>query len=63
MIELSAVEYNHTYESYIAILSDGSEFPLTSENLREAELEAQTIVDKMSFVGEYTRFRAVKDWE
>lgn len=64
MNELSAVEYNHLQKCYIAILSDGTEFPLSAETLREAEQEAQRVVDHgEQSMGEYTNFRSVRGWE
>lgn len=46
MVELSIVEWSHEYGSYVATLSNGEFFFLESRNLREAELEAQRVVDQ-----------------
>jgi hypothetical protein len=46
MVELSAVEWDHNFDCYVATLSDGEFFLLESKNLREAEQEAQRVIDQ-----------------
>ena len=63
-VELSAVEYDHSNKAYLAIFSNGDQCHLEASNLRDAELEAQRIVEHSYITfGEYTRFVGVKDWE
>lgn len=60
-IELAAVEYNHEHQCYVAVLTDGEQVMLESKDLRNAELEAQRLIDHES--SEYSRFFAVQDWK
>lgn len=60
-IELAAVEYNHEHQCYVAILTDGEQVRLESTDLRNAELEAERILEHE--MGEYSRFIAVRGWE
>jgi len=46
MAELSTVEWSHEHDSYVAVLSDGEFFFLESKSLRDAEQEAQRVVDQ-----------------
>ena len=46
MVELSTVEWSHEYGCYVAVLSDGEFFFLESKGLREAEQEAQRVIDQ-----------------
>lgn len=46
MVELSTVEYDHNFQCYVATLDNGEFFMLESKNLREAEQEAQRVVDQ-----------------
>jgi hypothetical protein len=49
MPNVSAVEYNYDLQQYVAIFSDGDTCVLSSDNLREAEVEAERIADQASF--------------
>lgn len=63
-VELSAVEYDHMTKAYLAIFSNGDTCHLESKNLREAELEAQRMVEQeYQAYGEYTRFVGKKEWD
>jgi SepF-like predicted cell division protein (DUF552 family) len=46
MIELSSVEWDHNFKCYVATLSDGEVLLLDSDNLREAEQEAQRVIEQ-----------------
>lgn len=45
MIELSSVEWDHSFMCYVATFSNGEFCMLESKNLREAEQEAERIVE------------------
>jgi hypothetical protein len=49
MPEVISVEFDHQHQLYVAILTDGSQVFLESDNLRQAELEAERIADQLSF--------------
>jgi hypothetical protein len=49
MPEVSGVEYNFENKCYVAIFTNGDTCELESNNLREAELEAERIADQNSF--------------
>lgn len=49
MPEVSAVEYNSNIKMYVAIFTDGETCTLQSDNLREAEREAERIAEQSSF--------------
>lgn len=60
-IELAAVEYSHEHSCYVAVLTDGEQVKLEATDLRNAELEAQRLLDHEP--GEFGRFFAVRDWK
>jgi hypothetical protein len=49
MPDVSAVEFNYDLQQYVAIFTDGDTCVLTSDNLRDAEVEAERIADQSSF--------------
>lgn len=59
MPEVSGVEYSYELECYVAIFSDGDTVELESNNLRDAELEAERIAEQTSFAS-FTSPR--RDW-
>ena len=49
MAEVGTVNYDSDRKTYYAVLSDGQEIILKSNNLRAAELEAERIAEQVSF--------------
>lgn len=49
MPEVSGVEWSHEFKCYVAIFSDGDTCALESNNLRDAEVEAERIAEQTSF--------------
>lgn len=45
MIELSSVEWDHSFKCYVATFSNGDFCMLESKGLREAEQEAERIAE------------------
>lgn len=49
MAEVSTVEFNSEVQKYMAIFSNGDTCILDSDNLRDAEREAERVAEQTSF--------------
>ena len=59
MPQVSVVEFNTDMHCYIAILTNGDQIPLTSTDLRAAEIEAERYCEQ----NEFTSFSAPVTWK